>query len=49
MDQSWAGSYTPIRQCNLVLEKVKDIEMSDESRKKLKDRLISSVHLYTSI
>ena len=35
MDQSWAGSYTPIRQCNLVLEKVKDIEMSDESRKKI--------------
>lgn len=35
MDQSWAGSYTLIRQCNLVLEKVKDIEMSDESRKKI--------------
>lgn len=35
MDQSWAGSYTSIRQCNLVLEKVKDIEMSDESRKKI--------------
>lgn len=35
MDQSWAGSYTPIRRCNLVLEKVKDIEMSDESRKKI--------------
>ncbi len=34
-DQSWSGSYSAIRQCNLVLEKTKDIEMGDEARKKI--------------
>ena len=35
IDQSWSGSYTAIRQCNLVLEKTKEIEMGDEARKKI--------------
>lgn len=34
-DQGWSGKYTTIRQCNLVLEKVKDIEMSEEARHKI--------------
>ena len=34
-DQSWSFEYACIRKCNLVLEKVKGIEMSEESRKRI--------------
>lgn len=34
-DQSWSGSYGYLRQANLVLEKVPEMELSEESRHKI--------------